>query len=254
VRWRLIAAFVGVTIVILAAQNIPLARYVRTVETERVVAGIQRDAFILGGASEDALNADGQQAQNDLQASVDVYRAKTLARVVVTDSAGVAVAVSGDEARRGGNYSNRPEIAAALAGTPTSGRRYSSKLGTDLVYVAVPVLSGGRTVGVVRLSYSASTIDDRVSSKVRGILVVGVISLVATALAATLIASTIVRPLRRLERATEQVAAGNFDSRAADDEGPPEIRGLAASFNTMTERINCALRSPRCGCSSNGQQ
>lgn len=243
-RWRLIAAFVGVTIVILAAQNIPLARYLRTVETERMVAGIQRDAFILGGASEDALAADGQQAQDDLQASVDVYRARTGARVVVTDGDGVAVAVSGDEARRGGDYSTRPEIAAALAGSPTSGRRTSETLGDDIVYVAVPVLSGARTVGVVRLTYSASTIDDRVTSKVRGILVVGVISLIATALAATLIASTIVRPLRRLERATEQVAAGDFDSRAAV-EGPPEIRVLAASFNTMTEKISTLVERQR---------
>ena len=62
-RWRLIAAFVGVTIVILAAQNIPLARYLKTVETERMVAGIQRDAFILGGASRrPGLAADGQQS------------------------------------------------------------------------------------------------------------------------------------------------------------------------------------------------
>ena len=38
VRWRLLAAFVGVMIVILAAQVIPLARYLRTVESERLVA------------------------------------------------------------------------------------------------------------------------------------------------------------------------------------------------------------------------
>ena len=244
-RWRLIAAFVGVTIVILAAQNIPLARYLKTVETERMVAGIQRDAFILGGASEDALAANNQQAQADLQTSIDVYRVKTEALVVVTDGQGVAVAVSGDEARRGVDYASRPEIKAALTGTPTSGRRASSTLGSDIVYVAVPVLSGARTVGVVRLTYSASIIDDRVSNKVRGILVVGLISLIATALAAALVASTIVRPLRRLERATEHVAAGDFGSRAAVDEGPSEIRGLAASFNTMTEKISTLVERQR---------
>ena len=244
-RWRLIAAFVGVTIVILAAQNIPLARYLKTVETERMVAGIQRDAFILGGASEDALAANNQQAQDDLQTSVDVYRAKTGARVVVTDGEGVAVAVSGDEASRGVNYANRPEIAAALTGASTSGRRASSTLGGDIVYVAVPVVSGARIVGVVRLTYSASIIDDRVSDKVRGILVVGLISLIAAALAAALVASTIVRPLRRLERATENVAGGDFGSRAAIDEGPPEIRRLAASFNTMTEKTSTLVERQR---------
>ncbi len=244
-RWRLIAAFVGVTIVILAAQNIPLARYLRTVETERELASIQRDAFILGGASEDALSSANPQGQADLQTSVDVYRAKTGARVVVTDEHGIAVAVSGDEARRGVDYSTRPEIATALAGNPTSGRRSSTTLGGDIVYVAVPVLSGAQLVGVVRLTYPTSTIDDRVSDKVRGILVVGLISLATTALAAALMATTIVRPLRRLQRATEQVAAGNFATRAVIDEGAPEIRGLATSFNTMTEKISTLVDRQR---------
>jgi signal transduction histidine kinase len=245
VRWRLIAAFVGVTIVILAAQDIPLARYLRTVETDRVVAGVERDAFILGGTSEDALSGESQQDKDDLQTTVDVYRARTGARVVVTDHAGIAVAVSGDEARRGGNYASRPEIAAALAGSPASGRRSSDTLGDDIVYVAVPVLSGAQLVGVVRLTYSASTIDDRVSEKVRGILVVGLISLATAALAAALMATTIVRPIRRLRRATERVASGDFASRASAAEGAPEIRGLATAFNTMTAKISNLVERQR---------
>ena len=244
-RWRLIAAFVGVTIVILAAQNIPLAQYLRRVESERVLASIERDAFILAGGSEDALSGQGTPDPNALQSTVDVYRASTGAQVVITDATGVAVAVSGDEGRRGTDYSSRPEIATALTGSPTSGRRASETTGGDLVYVAVPVLSGALPIGVVRLTYPASTIDDRVSSKVRGILAVGLISLATAALAAALMATTIVRPLRRLQRATEHVAAGDFDSRAAIDEGAPEIRGLAASFNTMTERIATLVERQR---------
>jgi signal transduction histidine kinase len=245
VRWRLIAAFVGVTIVILLAHDIPLTRYLRTVETERVVAGIERDAFILAGGAEDALSGEVPQDPKALQSTVDVYAANTGANVVVTDDAGIAVAVSGDEARQGDDYSTRPEIATALTGTPTSGRRPSETLGGDIVYVAVPVLSGATPVGVVRLSYPASTIDDRVSSKVRGILVVGLISLGTAALAAALMATTIVRPLRRLKHSTEQLAAGDFTSRAATDEGAPEIRSLGASFNTMTEQISTLVERQR---------
>ena len=244
-RWRLIAAFVGVTIVILTAQNIPLTRYLRTVESERVLASIERDAFILGGASEDSLSAGNQRNQADLQTIVDVYRANTGARVVVTDGKGVAIAVSGDEARRGVDYSSRPEIAAAMKGAPTSGRRASATLGIDIVYVAVPVRSGAHLVGVVRLTYPASSVDDRVSAKVRGIFVVGVISIITAALAAALMATTIVRPLRRLQRATERLAAGDFESRAVIDEGAPEIRGLANSFNTMTEKISTLVERQR---------
>jgi len=245
VRWRLIAAFVGVTIVILVAQDVPLARYLRRVESERAVASIERDAFILAGSSEHALSGEDEQDRNALQATADVYAARTHATVVVTDVSGMAVAVSGDEARRGGDYSSRPEIATALTGSPTSGRRPSETLGEDIVYVAVPVLSGALPVGVVRLSYPASTIDDRVSTKVRGILVVGLISLGSAALAAALMATTIVRPIRRLQRATETVAAGDFASRAVIDEGAPEIRGLASSFNTMTEKISTLVERQR---------
>jgi signal transduction histidine kinase len=248
VRWRLLAAFVGVTIVVLAAQGIPLARYLRTVENERLVASIQRDAFILAGTSNAALSSTGPEREQDrdaLQSTVDIYGTRTGARVVVTNASGTAVAVSGDESLRGDDYSTRPEIAAALTGNPTSGRRSSETLGGDLVYVAVPVLSGARPIGVVRLTYPAAAIDDRVSSKVRGIVVVGLISLSAAALAAALLATTIVRPLRRLQRATEQVAAGNFESRAVVDEGAPEIRGLAASFNSMTEKISTLVERQR---------
>jgi signal transduction histidine kinase len=252
VRWRLIAAFVGVTIIVLAAQDIPLARYLRTVETERLVASIQRDAFILAGTSEDALSGEGAAVDSAtpldpdaLQNTVDIYQTRTGASVVITDDAGVAVAVSSDETRRGDDYSTRPEIAAALGGNPTSGRRTSVDLGGDIAYVAVPVLSGALPVGAVRVTYPASTIDERVTTKVRGILVVGLISLSAAALAAVLMATTIVRPLRRLQRATEHVAAGDFSSRATIDEGAPEIRGLATSFNSMTEKISTLIERQR---------
>ena len=105
-RWRLVAAFVGVMVVILAAQLIPLAKYLRTVESERVIAGIERDAFILAGSAEDSLSGEGTpQDPNALQSTVDVYRARTGAQVVVTDGVGIATAVSGDEGRRGDDYS-----------------------------------------------------------------------------------------------------------------------------------------------------
>ena len=83
VRWRLIAAFVGVTIVILAAQDIPLGRYLRRVETERAVAGIERDAFILAGSSEGVLSGEVAQDPNALQVTADVYAARTKANVDV---------------------------------------------------------------------------------------------------------------------------------------------------------------------------
>jgi signal transduction histidine kinase len=249
-RWRFLAAFLGVTVIVLLAHDIPLAAHLRRVETERLAASLERDAFIIAGTSEDALSnglaANGEpESIADLQTSVDLYRAGTNAQVVVTDASGSAVVVSDAESRAGEDFSTRPEIATALSGTPTSGRRYSTTLGKDLAYVAVPVLSGPDIVGSVRITYPASEIDARVDDRVRGLVVVGLISLLAAGAAALAVAGAMARPLRRLERDTERFAAGDFSVRADTEEGPPEIRGLAQSFNRMTGQISSLVEVQR---------
>ena len=234
-RWRLLAAFIGVTVVILAAHDIPLASYLRTVERERVIAGLERDAFLLGSSAEQVLT-DGSPV-SDLQTSIDVYAARTGAEVVVTDAAGTAIAVSGAPDRVGTSYANRPEIATAATGAPTSGDRYSETLGDSLVYVAVPARSGVDVVGVVRVSYPAGVIDERAGDKVRGLVTVALISLVGAGVAAIFMASTVTGPLSRLERSTA--------TRADEHDGPPEVRRLARSFNTMTGQVDQLLQQQR---------
>ncbi|MEI6497867.1 MAG: HAMP domain-containing sensor histidine kinase [Actinomycetota bacterium] len=244
-KWRLLAAFVGVTIMVLAAHDIPLSSYIRGVERDRLLASLERDAFVIGGSGEDFLSgryssADGDKAGSaaQLQATADLYRARDGAQVVVTDSNGVAVAVSDDSSRVGVDYSNRPEIASAIAGNPITGERHSTTLGADIVYAAVPVRSGPDVVGAVRITYPAAVVSSRASSKVRGLVLVALISLAGAAVAALLLAASITSPLARLQRTTERVASGDLSSRADNDEGPPEVRQLADSFNTMTGRVN----------------
>ncbi len=87
-------------------------------------------------------------------------------------------------------------------------------------------------------------IDDRAGDKSRGLLLVGVISLAGAALAAIFMANSITSPLRRLQRSTDRLKAGDFSERATE-EGPSEIRSLARSFNSMTEQINHLLEQQR---------
>ena len=245
-KWRLFAAFAALIAMILLAQDIPLARYLRSVEYQRVLTDLERDAFILAGSSEDALSGDHVSVPEQLSTSVELYTATHgKARVVIVDRDGRLV-VSSDGTTPGGLYTaNRPEIAAALAGHPTPGRRPSEQAGGDLVFVAVPVLSGARIVGAVRITHPYSEIDARVWRKQLGLLLVFGCSMLAAVGAALLMASSLNRPLRRLQRSTERVAAGDFALHADADSGPAEIRGLAASFNTMTARIDSLVEQQR---------
>lgn len=230
-RWRLLAAFLGVMAVILIAQDVPLAGHLRRVERDRQLADLERDAFVLAGSSFNALAGDAA-ALGNLSGTADNYGTTTGRGVVITDVDGVVIAASRGEADRlGDDLSDEPDIAAALATDPAAADD------DDTVSIAVPVLSGANAVGVVRLSSPASAIDRRADERTRGLVVVGVISLAAAGVAALVMANSVTGPLRRLQQSTERVAAGDFGARADQADGPPEVRSLAASFNSMTARV-----------------
>jgi len=237
VRWRLVAVFVAIMIVVLAAHDIPLAAHLRTVERDRLVTGLSRDAFVIAGRAEEILETGSNPDGTGLQQLIDRYRAGSGARVVITDRNGTAVAISDEELAAGADYGTRPEIASALNGTPTTGERDSTSLGFRLLFVAVPVLSGASVVGSVRLTYPAAEVGSRVAARVRVLFLVALISVVTAAGAAIVLAGTLTRPIRRLRTATERLAGGDLAVTAPADEGPPEIRDLATAFNTMSMRI-----------------
>lgn len=241
-RWRLIAVLVGFTALVLLVQNIPLASYLRTVERDRIITGLQRDAFTLAGYAVAALAVPAPGPAADLTSKVDTYAKGTGARVVVVDSSSAAIASS--EGTIGQSYANRPEIVAAIGGTAVSGERPSQTLGEPLLYVAVPVRAGSKILGAVRLTYPTSEVNATVDQRVRGLGVAALITLLTAAMIAVIVASTITRRIRRLRDAAEQIAEGDMDARA-DVSGGGEIEELAEAFNTMADRVQGVVESQR---------
>jgi signal transduction histidine kinase len=235
--------------VMLVAQDVPLASHLRRVERDRQLTDLERDAFILAGQAASALRpADGGSATDvasewrlEVLADTVAAHASTHDRgVVVADAAGKVVASSGTrQPQVGADMSGDADIVAALARDSAAGDA------DDVVSVAVPVLDGAEPIGAVRVSSPSSVIDDRADRRVRGLLWVAAISLGAAAVVAVFMSATVTGPLRRLRRSTERVAAGEFDTRVDDTEGPAEVRHLARSFNAMTERIARSVEQQR---------
>lgn len=248
-RRRLILAVVGLVALILVVHDVPLRTHLRRVERDRVITALERDASTLAAKAQQLLAQSNPASATTvsgvtLAALVEDYNATSEALVVIVDRDGGAQAATDPTVAQDQSYLNRPEIASALLGNSAVGTRRSETLGEDLVYSAVPVLTTDSVIGAVRLTYPESVVNARVADRLRGLLILALISLSLAFLAAFLVATSVVRPLRRLRAQSDTIAAGDLSARATV-EGPIEVRELAASFNDMATRVEQTLAEQR---------
>jgi signal transduction histidine kinase len=163
--------------------------------------------------------------------------------VVIVDGRGVAVIDTNPRGVAAQSFASRPEVAAALRGVVVTGTRHSDTLRSSLLYVAVPVAAAGRVRGAVRITYPTSSVDARIRRYWLVLAAIaGIVLVVASAIGFRL-AAFVVRPLDRLQQAAGALGRGDLAARAPEDEGPPEVRALAAAFNDMAGRLGQLLRS-----------
>ncbi len=244
-RLRIISALVGLVVVILIVFGIPLRSYVQSVERDRLLKTLERDAFILAGHAKETLNTTPGGVLPSLEPHIQQHSEKTDSRVLVVNSRGIAIATNDDTLDLGSDFTNRPEIAAALQGEPAVGRRESTTLGETLVYVAVPVQIGNDVVGAVRFSNPESIINDEIRERSLGIAFAALLTVMVAIGIAIPVALGIARPIVRLRTQTDRLAAGDFDLTADDNDGPIEVRDLSRSFNAMARRLGSLSESQR---------
>lgn len=245
-RWRFMGMVMVITALVLVVQTVPLAQYLRTVEVDRLVTGLERDAFVLAGRSEEALESLEPDAIATVADAAQDYRAAGGGRVVIVAIDGTALVTSDDDqAAVGADYSTRPEVAEALRGTISSGSRYSTTLQQHLVYVAVPVVSGESIIGAVRLTYPEAVVDEEVGERLQVISLVALLTLIMAGIAGLVFSGTVTRRLGVLTATTERLAAGDLSARADPRAGAPELVRLARSFNRMADRLSGLIDEQR---------
>lgn len=245
-KWRFISALMSVTLLVLLVQDIPLGFYLQQVEHERIITSLERDAFILAGRSEEALETATIADDAELISTVKEYRNAGGSRVVIVNAAGTAVVISDDDqADLGTSYLNRPEIAEALSGQISTGHRFSTTLNQELLFVTVPVFSGTQVLGAVRLTYPDYVVSNTVNNQLWLLSLVALVALLLAAVVGYIVSGSITRRIRLLQLATESLAAGDLTSRADEEKGTSELKSLAASFNDMAERLEVLIGQQR---------
>jgi len=239
---RLLLSYLSVALFVLIVLEIPLGISYARAERERLLTAVERDAQVVGSLVEDQL----QFGTVAVDPRLGDYPRESGSRVLIVDRAGRTVYDSDspdDPDALDRDYSTRPEIIDALEGQRSTGTRPSETLGHGLLYVAVPVASGGTVHGAVRITYPSTALDARIR---RNWLVLGGIAIVvitSTSLVGAAVARWVIRPIRQVQIAVGHFAAGDLDVRAPAGEGPPEVQELAAAFNSMADQLARLIRS-----------
>ena len=217
-RRRLIFSYVSITALVLILLAVPLGFAFARSERDGLRSDIQHDAFVLALRSEEALENTPEVAHETLQPLAEQYQREQGGRVIFVDSQGTLVADSeppdlgtGGTSDLGRDFSSRPEIRRALAGREATGERRSDTLDADLLFVAVPIASGGELHGVVRVTYPLSFVNDRANEVWIALAGIGGIVLAIVLLVSVLLARSISRPLAALERGAQALGQGNLD-------------------------------------------
>lgn len=236
---RLLFSYLTVTAFVLVLLEIPLGIVFQQREIDRLSADLEHDASVLASIYEDALET---QVPLD-PVPADDYTLTTGSRVVVVDPAGISLIDT--EAAVDRDFSTRPEFSVALAGSRSVGIRRSDTLDTDLMFVAVPVASGGTVHGALRLTLDTQEVDEQVLRFWLALAAVALVVLVVVAGVGWAVARWLTRPIRRLQGTATRFSRGDLSQSKPDRRSPPELVELETTLNTMASRLDTLLGQQR---------
>ncbi|MGN6173090.1 MAG: sensor histidine kinase, partial [Streptosporangiaceae bacterium] len=138
-----------------------------------------------------------------------------------------------------------PGTGAAVTTVLRGGDAAPAELGGRL---RVVVTSGGKEQspdGAVVYSSSTSELHNRLHMLWAWLSAVAAVGLLAAALAAVMLARWVGRPLSALDLAAQELGGGALATRSGTGHGPPEVRRLALTFNTMAGRLEALVHGNR---------
>ena len=131
-----------------------------------------------------------------------------------------------------------------LPGEPQAGA-VQTPAGESLLYAAMPVGPPNQPIGFVLAAASRPPLlPNFITELGGGFFIAGVVALLVSLLLGVLIARSIALPLQRISWAAGAVAAGDYDHRVPE-QGPPEVKRVAASFNVMAGQVQAGQQAMR---------
>jgi signal transduction histidine kinase len=228
---RILLAFVGLTMAILAAAVIPL--------------GIEATAHDYHDYVEDSLNRARTAAGSAEEWLGDSNRGPVLSDLVsAARHAGDGMVILGASGRV--LVTSRPDV--TIPGSMTAQARAggtATRLIGDHLIAVVPIREEGPVLGEVVVVRPTQPLEQRMAVFWATMAIIAAAALVAAAGIGLAVARWVARPLARLDSSARQLGDGDLAVRAPAGSGPGELRRLSATFNTMAGRLETLVHGHR---------
>jgi len=232
--WHIYPAFLLLTLVAVLA----VSWYVSSTLHDFHIAQVEKNLTARGNliAQQVGTRLDPVHAA-ELDALSKTLGAQTETRITIILPDGIVLADSNENPAKMDNHARRPEVAAALAGRKGVATRYSRTLDQNQMYVARPVQTGDRIVGVVRTAIPVTEIDATLAAAHGKIAGAGFLIAFVLAILSLYMARRITHPLEQMRKGAERFAMGELERRLPTD-GAEEIAALGDALNDMAAQLD----------------
>lgn len=179
----------------------------------------------------------GPNEKSRIDQRIKELATKTDLRVTVINHTGDVLADSWENPATMENHLQRPEIASSLTGHEGSSIRYSSTLGQNMLYVAIPIRNDNEIVGSVRISSTLAAIDAGFNQIKSTLLIAILLTSFLAILLSIWLARKYTAPLEEITAAACDIANGNLDRRLHVRTGD-ELELLAHTLNNLTSNLD----------------
>jgi two-component system phosphate regulon sensor histidine kinase PhoR len=235
--WHILPANLIVTIAALVAVTLYSETALRQFYITSLTADLTSRANLIVPQVTNLLISANETKLNNLCRRIG-QKSKT--RITVIKTSGVVAADSEEYPANMSNHSNRPEVKVAMQGAIGTSIRFSATIGTNMLYVALPVkdlIKSSNIVYILRTSMPVSAIDQQLHSIRKTIMAGAIIVSLLAAFIVTIISRRISKPLEELTEQAEKFAEEDFSAPFTTSPISLEVAALSSAMNHMAEQI-----------------
>jgi len=205
---------------------------------ENLVQNLDNQAQLISGFTERYFYPIPRR--QEIENLIQGFANPDISHIVILDEKGSVVFSTDEDKFASGTKLFTPEVTQATFGSSSNDIRQDAETNERFMYLARPVKSNGKVIGIIYLIASMEKIYSTLGNVKTIVLMATVIALIVTGFLSFALSKTITGPIQEVTKKAALMAQGDFDQKIpvkSDD----EIGKLTEMFNFLTTRLKETL-------------